>query len=30
LQIVQHLRREQQRGNIAVVDAGEWLAHLSA
>lgn len=30
LQLVQNLRREQQKGNIAIVAAGKWLAHLSA
>jgi predicted AAA+ superfamily ATPase len=30
LQIVQNLRREQQKDNINIVDAGKWLAQLSA
>lgn len=30
LQLVQNLRREQQKDNIAVVSAGKWLAQLSA
>jgi len=30
LQLVQNLRREQQKDSIAVVDAGKWLAQLAA
>ncbi len=30
LQLVQNLRREQQKDNIAIVSAGKWLAQLSA
>lgn len=30
LQLVQHLRREQKKDNIDMVDAGRWLAQLSA
>jgi hypothetical protein len=30
LQLVQNLRREQQKDNINIVDAGKWLAQLSA
>ena len=30
LQLVQNLRREQHKDNIAIVDAGKWLAQLSA
>jgi hypothetical protein len=29
-QLVQNLRREQQKDNISIVDAGKWLAQLSA
>jgi predicted AAA+ superfamily ATPase len=29
-QLVQNLRREQQKDNIAIVSAGKWLAQLSA
>ena len=29
-QLVQNLRREQQKDNIAIVTAGRWLAQLSA
>lgn len=30
IQLVQNLRREQQKDNVAVVSAGKWLAQLSA
>jgi uncharacterized protein len=30
VQLVQNLRREQQKDNVAVVSAGKWLAQLSA
>jgi predicted AAA+ superfamily ATPase len=30
VQLVQNLRREQQKDNIAIVSAGKWLAQLSA
>lgn len=30
IRFVQNLRREQQKDSIAVVDAGKWLAQLSA
>jgi hypothetical protein len=30
IQLVQHLRREQQIGNISLVDAAKWLGGLTA